>query len=153
MIAYEKNMNIFLETKEKYNSLREYERKKIINYLSEKGFKVSYNGGNGRPNYTNGGKMKKSYDLTNWKWVDATKENIKYFISLQAFDMDTTSKNYHVLMDRIGICAFSNGEKPDYFNLMETTSLELPLGEQDLDELLKKMINMGRTINSNLEET
>ena len=150
MINYEKDMNVFLEIKEKYNSLREYERNKIIKYLSEKGFEVSYNGGKGRLNYTNNGKLEKSYDLTNWKWVNATKENIKYFISLQAFDRDASSKNYHVLMDRIGICAFSNEKKPDYFNLMETTSLELPLGEQDLDELLKKMINMGQTINSNL---
>lgn len=144
MIAYEKDMNVFLETKEKYNSLREYERKKIISYLAEKGFKISYLGGTGRPNYTNNGQLDKSYDLTNWKWVDATKGNIKYFISLQAFDIDKRSKNYHVLMDRIGICAFSKEvKKPDYFSVMKMTSLELPLGEKHLDELLEIMNNMG----------
>lgn len=132
------------DLKEKYNLLREYERKKIINYLCEKGFEISCNGGKGKPDYTNGGKLKKSYDLTNWKLVNATKGNIKYFISLQAFDRDTSSKNYHVLMDRIGICAFSKEVKnPDYFSLMQMTSLELPLEKKDLDELLKKMNNMG----------
>lgn len=143
MIAYEKAMNVFLETKEKYNALRENERKKIISYLSEKGFKTSCSGGKGISNYTNNGQLDKSYDLTNWKWVDATKGNIKYLISLQAFDRDTGSKNYHVLMDRIGICAFSKEvEKPDYFSLMKMTSLELPLVENDFDELFEIMNNM-----------
>lgn len=143
MIAYEKDMNVFLETKEKYDSLREYEREKIIRYLSEKGFTVSYRGGKGLSNYTNGGQLEKSYDLTNWKWVNATKGNIKYFISLQAFDRDINSKNYHVLMDRIGICMFSKEvKKPDYFSHMQMTSLELPLRENDLDELLRIMNNM-----------
>lgn len=143
MIDYEKDKKVFLETKEKYNSLREDEREKIINYLSEKGFEVSFRGGKGKPNYKNYGKLERSYDLTNWKWVDATKGNVKYFISLQAFDMDTSSKNYHILMDRIGICAFVNEVRnPDYFNHMNMTSLELPLGERHLDELLEIMNNM-----------
>lgn len=145
MITYERDMNVFLEAKEKYNSLREYERKKIICYLSEKGFTISYLGGTGRPNYTNNRQLEKSYDLTNWKWVDAIRGNVKYFISLQPFDRDTSSKNYHVLMDRIGICAFSKEVKePDYFSLMQMTSLELPLGEKDLDELLEIMNNMEK---------
>lgn len=143
MIKFERNMDVFLETKEKYNSLREFERKKIITYLDQSGFKVSYLGGTGRPNYKNGGRLKKSYDLTNWKWIDAWKNDAKYFISLQAFDKDTSSNNFHVLMDRIGICKyFRENKKPDYFNLMQTTSLELPLDENDLAELIKIMNSM-----------
>lgn len=144
MNEYEKNMYEFIEAKEKYNSLREYERKKILTYLSENGFKVSYMGGAGRSNYTNGGELEKSYNLTNWKWIDASKEESKYFISLQAFDKDKSSNNFHVLMDRIGICKFSKeNNKPDYFSLMQTTSLELPLEKKDLAELIKIIDNMN----------
>ncbi|WP_334074518.1 MULTISPECIES: hypothetical protein [Paenibacillus] len=140
----EKVNNVFLETKKKYNSLREDERKKIIRYLSERGFTATNRGGNGRPDYTNHRQLEKSYDLTNWKYIEATKGDIKYFISLQAFDRDIKTTNYHVLMDRIGICAFSKEvKKPDYFSLMQVTSLELPFGEKELDELLEIMNNIN----------
>ncbi len=146
MISDEKDKIAFLETKNKYNSLREAERKEIISYLSEKGFTATNRGGNGRPDYTNHGQLKKSYDLTNWKYVEAIKGDVKYFISLQAFDRDTETSNYHVLMDRIGICVFSKDvKKPDYFNLMQVTSIELPLGEKELDELLEIMNNIVST--------
>ncbi|MDQ0112458.1 hypothetical protein [Paenibacillus harenae] len=149
MIDYEKDMNGFLKAKNEYESLREDERKGIKRYLSEKGFTVKTGGKEGRGSsaYTNSGKskMKRSYDLTNWKWVEATKGSITYFISLQAFDRDTGSTNYHVLFDRIGVCAFSKEAKvneKDYFNCMQVTSLELPLRENDLDELLIILNNM-----------
>lgn len=141
MDAYEV---LFMETKAKYNWLRETERKKIIAYFLEKGENVSYKGGNGNFDYTNSGKLEKSYDLTNWKWVEITKGNRKFFISLQAFDKDKGSKNYHVLMDRIGICMYGREEKnPNYFDLMKITSLELPLSESELDDLYEFVIKMG----------
>lgn len=141
MDAYEV---LFMETKEKYNWLRENERRKIISFMKEKGMKVSYQGGKGHFDYTNSGQLEKSYDLTNWKWVEMKKENKKIFISLQAFDKDKGSKNYHVLMDRIGVCVYDVEEKnPNYFNLMRMTSLELPLSESDLNELWKIVVSLS----------
>ena len=135
---YKKEMSPFMEAKEKYNVLREFERKKIINFLLGKGLKVPQTGGMGYCCYTNGGTLERSYDLTNWKWITVKKEEVEYLISLQAFDQDKSSKNFHVLMDRIGICCYPKEEKkPDYFNLMKVTSLELTLDEKDLEELYK----------------
>lgn len=140
---YKKELSPFMEAKEKYNALREFERKKIIHYLIEKGMKVSQTGGMGYPCYTNGGNLQRSYDLTNWKWVTVSVKNKELFISLQAFDQDRKSKNYHVLMDRIGLCSYPKTEKkPDYNKLMKVTSLELPLDEKDLDELYKMLQEM-----------
>lgn len=141
---FKREMNAFLEAKETYNAFREFERKKIINYLIEKGLKIQQNGGMGHSHYTNGGQLERSYDLTNWKWVSGSNGEKKFFISLQAFDKDRSSKNYHVLMDRIGICFYNMDEKkPDYFHIMKVTSLELPLNENDLEDLYGLIRNNG----------
>ena len=125
----------FKEIKEEYNELREQERIKIVNYFNSKGFKVSKAGGKGLKNYTNGGRIK-SYDLSNWKWIEFKVDRKKVFVSLQAFDQDKSSKNFHVLMDRIGVCVIKNEEK-EYFNTMETTEFDLPLSDNDLSKLFK----------------
>ncbi len=141
--------NDFFKAKEMYTDLREKERIKIIDYLKNKGFNVSKKGGNGSPHYTNNNNFEKEYNLTNWKWVSATIENKTIFISLQAFDQDKNSKNIHALFDRIGICVYNSEVKnPDYFKLMETTSLDLPLDEPKLEKLyltiIEKIKNKGK---------
>lgn len=141
---YSREMSPFMEAKEIYTAMREFERKKIINYLREKGLKVSQSGGMGYPCYQNGKRLQRNYDLSNWKWVSVIGENKKYFISLQAFDQDKNSKNYHVLMDRIGFCSYPKTDKdPDLYGMMQVTSLELPLDETDLDRLYNIILNNG----------
>ncbi|MGG4501641.1 hypothetical protein [Paenibacillus polymyxa] len=142
-----KHINDFLKAKKEYVSFREKERKRIKFYLTQNGYTVKTGSkeGKGSSSYTNNRKLEKSFDLTNWKWVEATKENVLYFISLQAFDRDTKNNNYHVLLDRIGVCAFpidATEIEKDYFKCMEATSLELPLCENDLEELLKALEKM-----------
>ncbi|MCP1135304.1 hypothetical protein NKT34_18550 [Paenibacillus polysaccharolyticus] len=142
MLDNSKYMNDFLEAKKEYVSFREKERKRIQFHLAQNGYTVEKGSreGKGVSNYTNGGRLDKKFDLTNWKWVEATKGNISYFISLQAFDRDAIHNNYHVLLDRIGICAFHLDTKEierDYFKCMDDTSLDLPLSENDLKELLR----------------
>lgn len=138
-------MSYFQKIKEQYNNNRECERRKIIDFLINKNnsqLKVSKYGGNGKRNYTSGGKLSKSYDLSNWKWIVVSKDENEYFISLQTFDRDKNSQNYHVLMDRIGICKYNKFiNKPDYFNLMKLTSLELPLNDRDLEDLYELLID------------
>ncbi len=134
-------MEVFKNVKEAYKNLREVERRKIVDYLKLNGFKtqngneLSYRGGSGRPAYTSGGEIVE-YDLSNWKWVEASKENVTYFISLQAFDSDPKSGNHHVLMDRIGVCAFDENikeEDKNYFQDMVRTTLDLPLDETKIE--------------------
>lgn len=152
---YGKDMNAFLEVKTRYNAYREYERKKIISYLKMKGLKVARNGGMGIPFYTNGGKLNPSYDLTNWKWIVVSLDDKKALISLQAYDIDRRSKSVHVLMDRIGICAYSKlGREPEYLTEMRVTSYELPLGETELKglyECVENAMNEVKTENCEAE--
>jgi len=141
------HINDFLKAKKEYVSFREKERKRIKFFLTQNGYTVKTGSkeGKGSSSYTNNGKIGKSFDLTNWKWVEATKGDILYFISLQAFDRDAKHNNYHVLLDRIGICTFPIGAteiEKDYFKCMEDTLLELPLSENDLEELLKSLEKM-----------
>lgn len=137
-------LSTFIEAKEKYNEFREAERNKIINYLIENGHKVSKRGGKGKPHYSNHGRLQREYNLTNWKWISFIVGDNEIFISLQAFDRDSVTNNYHVLMDRIGVCSYPKSQKnPDYLKLMHVTSLELPLdskGLTDLYEILKKLM-------------
>ena len=130
--------NTFNIIKKAYAEMREIERKKILGFLNDKGLDMinSSKSGKGSSNYTSSGKLEKSYDLSNWKWVEGIVGDKRFLVSLQAFDYDKSSRNIHVLMDRIGICKYDkNAKHPDFLNLMEVTSLELPLNEDDLEEL------------------
>lgn len=145
-----KNEMTFEDIKKAYERKRDEERVNICNYLKENGFDVVTRGnaGKGRTDYSARGKLNKPYDLSNWKYVEAYKENVLYFISLQAFDYDPASQNKHVLMDRIGLYKYSGtGLKERYkfydafdaFSKMVITDLELPLSEVDLSNLLQVM--------------
>lgn len=96
----------FIAAKEQYREARDNERKKIQMLLSEAGWDVNthYRSGWGDPEYTSGGVIA-PYDLRNWQYVEAWWPNtdIWLFVSLQVFDRDPNSNNFHVLTDRLGI--------------------------------------------------
>ena len=128
----------FAEVKKQYAKLRENERIKIIDFLKEKGYKASKRGGQGKPRwdgddyYTNGHSIN-PYDLSNWKWVKTSKNGLSYIISLQTFDRDQSSGNWHVLFDRISImCELPNKE-------VELTKYDLPLDESELEGLVSRL--------------
>ncbi|WP_295080538.1 hypothetical protein [Ruminococcus sp.] len=127
----------FEEIKTEYVNAREKERKKIADYLKDNGYSVvGETGGKGRTNYKSGKNCIKPYDLSNWKWVEASKDGFNYFISLQAFDRDPGSGNYHALMDRIGICAYTGEYKEAHIaSSMKISDIDLPLSETDLIKL------------------
>lgn len=92
--------------------------------------------------------MHPSFNLSNWKYIEAYKENHLHFISLQAFDVDPTSGNLHVLMDRLGIYKYAgcnlNDRKKNYvaydaLTKMTVTDIELPLNDAKLDRLIEYM--------------
>lgn len=159
--------------KEGYTFAREVERQKIIDYLVStekytnvkgidyKELRNQYAGGKGKTNY---GKRKKSalnpaYNLNNWKYIETRYRDNIIFISLQSFDVDPTSHNLHVLMDRIGffVCPISIYKSSDLYIKdpfsgkdiyikdsllrMEITEFELPMREQDIINLLKYIEN------------
>lgn len=127
--------------KETYRLLRMEERIKIMDYLENRGLTIVRKSGNGGENYTNNGTLPKEYDLRNWIWVTGKYKDKGFLISLQAFDRDKESQNYHVLMDRIGICVYDKEQnKPNYFDIMEVTNLDLPLGKRDLNMLYNLIV-------------
>lgn len=138
-------MNEFKQIKQKYTDARAAERKKIVDYLITEGFETSTdpNSGSGSKEYTSGGKLNPPFDLSNSKYIEAKKDGIKVFISLQAFDYDPVSKTYHVLMDRIGVYVYKGKfTAQEVLENMVVTHLELPLEVYPLAELIYEIDHM-----------
>ena len=136
-------LQLFEHVKQTYMACREAQRQTILQYLEEQGYTVTRRGGMGRENYTSNGHIA-PYDLRNWKWIDARKDGIYYFISLQAFDRDPNGGNFHVLTDRLGIFACSETDEKtmttDRFNErvakeMTVTAVDLPVDDRSLAKL------------------
>jgi len=131
---------MFDEIKKQYTKLREEEQKKIIAYLEDNGYSILNKGkGHGAENYNAHRHLEVPYDLSNWKWIDIKKNNQKWLISLQAFDVDSNTKNHHVLMDRIGIYKYEEYNAEEAFNNMVVTEIDLPMDEEKMEQLLKML--------------
>ncbi len=127
----------FRKCKDEYEKARNGEKKKLVEFLENKGFKVLNKGyGSGSKKYKAGGKLDVPYDLSNWKWVEIEKEGYTYLISLQPFDKDKKTGNIHVLMDRIGIYKYKEYSASEVIEKMVATNIELPLTEEKLNSLL-----------------
>lgn len=141
----------FEKIKQDYEKARQEQRQRIVEYLKDNGYTVvdGWAAGKGRRNYTSGGTLKRPYDLSNWKYIQAQKNSNQFFISLQSFDHDPNSGNQHVLMDRIGIYHYIGDRKKEYdafdaFSKMRTTELELPLSEEDKKTLVGLLAKMEK---------
>lgn len=156
------NKERFRAVKKEYASLREEERKKIIDCIAKKkddkgNFLFTkangknycdhrYGGGSGKTAYHSGHALAKEYDLSNYKYIETFYKGNPVLISLQSFDIDPDqkSRNIHVLYDRIGIIfgktgyikAQDNIILSDAFIKMETTDWELPLSNCEVEELV-----------------
>lgn len=131
----------FKEIKDKYNQARKDQRNKIARFFNKhKDFETERPAArNGSLNYKSGKRLVKEYDLRNWQWICVKRNDVHFFISLQTFDKDPTTGNFHVLMDRIGIYAYVG----EYSSIeaqtkMMITNIELPID----DEKLKELANM-----------
>ena len=160
----EKETKEFNETKDKYVACRKVQRKLIINYLESDGFTVrSPRGGCGHTTYGTGGKtprFSKAYDLSNWMYIDVEKAGKNFLISLQPFDLDPNprNKNYHVLMDRIGIYIYVPNSKrtADAIVRMLSTDIDLPMDEAKLEKLgclLNKIIKCQKQIEQKMKKS
>ena len=158
----------FENIKKAYKDCREDQRRKIIDSLAKKidangqalftkkngknysNDRYRYSGGSGRINYGKK-RLAPAYDLSNWKYIETRYKGNYVFISLQSFDIDpsSSSKNIHVLYDRIGLLF----EEPqflkvypdemkikDSFIKMKTTNFELPLNDDEIDNLIDYII-------------
>ena len=125
----------FMQAKTKYRDARDEGRRKIINTLKKKGFKVKTKGpaGHGLPGYTSK-KQIKVYDLRNWMWVDASRQDVQVVVYMQSFDQDPGSKNFHVLFDRLSISVMRGAEE-----INKLTEFDLPLSMEDLNVLVEEI--------------
>lgn len=133
-------MEDFIAIQKKYEKLRNVERNNIIKFLKTNGYTIiKERGGKGRSNYTSKNTLKIPYDLSNWKWIEAEKDNMRYLISLQAFDVDSLSGNHHVLMDRLGVYKYAGQEynANEAFENMIITDIDLPMDNEKLLKMLE----------------
>ncbi|MDD7334650.1 MAG: hypothetical protein SOV61_00360 [Lachnospiraceae bacterium] len=128
----------FLEVRSQYNKLREEERNKISKYLrNHDDFKnATVKAKRGSYKYKSGKRLEIEYDLSNWLWIDITINDVNFLISLQTFDQDPNTGNFHVLVDRIGIYAYGGDYSADdaHKNMM-ITNIELPIDDNKLEKL------------------
>ena len=120
-----------------YIESRRQEWGELRRFLRKRGLTV-LRGGKGSPNYK--GKLKTSYDLSCWLWIEVKIDDVIVFISFQPFDTDPRTSNQHALFDRIGI-SYYLGEynKDDILAHMEITDIDLPLND-DAKERIYNLI-------------
>lgn len=129
------NEKLFKAIKNAYALSREEERLQIKEHLAQNGFTVkSGSEGKGKSDYTACGKINPPYDLSNWKYVEAEKDNKCCIVSLQPYS--ESCGGHVVLMDRIGIYVDERYDKQRAFTNMEVTDMELPMDEDKLDRLV-----------------
>jgi len=162
----EKETEEFVQAKEKYAACRKAQLKLIIDYLEGIGFTVRpQKGGYGVTTYGTRGKQPRfsiAYNLSNWMYIDVEKSGKSFMISLQPFDLDpnSRSKNYHVLMDRLGIYIYAPDNKSkrtaDAIVRMLTTDIDLPMDEAKLEKLgclLDKIIKYQKQIEQKMKKS
>ncbi|MFT4445348.1 hypothetical protein [Parvimonas sp. G1967] len=99
----------FKDVKDKYNTLRNNERQKIVNAFKKHNFEARRNQATSR--YTSRKQISPSFNLKNWKWVEAYRDGYTVLIGLQAIERDSKTKNIHVLFDRISIDVFYDPDR------------------------------------------
>ena len=134
--------------KNKYNEARREEQNTIVGYfktLQHEGYELERPAARrGVRNYKAQGRLEEEYDLSNWMWVCVKRNNVHFFISLQAFERDSKTGNFHVLTDRIGIYAYVGFFSPqDAQTKMLITNIDLPMNEKKLDELANIIKDMS----------
>ena len=136
----------FIKSKEMYYQARKEERNSISNYYKKHPeFELEKPAARqGSAKYKSGNRFIQEYDLRNWQWVCVKRKGVHFFISLQAFDRDSKTGNFHVLMDRIGIYAYVGSySATDALSKMFITNIELPLNEEKLHDLTNIMIDLS----------
>ncbi len=140
-------MSTFEDIKKEYNSIREDERKKLRDYLFSKDLENISKGGNagkGKKKYTSGKRLTVPYDLSNWKFIEASKDGVNFFISLQAPDVDPNSNNKHTLTDRIGVSYYIGKYNTHIVcSNMKITDIELPLDNEKMERVYQMISDIA----------
>ena len=107
----------FENAQKNYFTARENEAKKIIKFLKGKCDNVKINNAEGKFEEFTG-------TIPNKKWIVVETDN--NIISLQPFDIDCGTKNYHVLLDRLGWYYKDENDKSDFLKI-KGINIDLPI--------------------------
>ena len=155
-------MSPFDKARKRYESARGAEIKLIVDRLNRKGYfnlnkegkEINCSGRNGSSRYRGGrkGKIDPPYDLGNWKYIEAYKNEKYYFISLQSFynrcfTDDDSKAQFPAAFDTIGVfCCKENlkiNEDKNVYDVdkmirekMKPTDITLPLSPGKIEKLL-----------------
>lgn len=137
-------MNIdFDKAKEEYFEVR-YKQWKYLKDELEKveNVFVSKRGGCGKRKYTSGKRIE-PYDLSNWRYIEVVLDDVNFLVSLQPIDIDPSSHNKHMLMDRIGISGYVGKYNADtVLSNSIITDIDLPLDDKKIKRIFYIMLEM-----------
>jgi hypothetical protein len=137
----------FNAVKARYTELRSLERERIIKAMVSRGYRIMnmtytkelsdpYNkrAGRGLSHYTSDGRIA-TYNLSNWMWINAMKNQCYISVSLNSLDIDEKTGNIHALFDRLSIycqCSDENAKE-------EITRFDLPFSDDELEEFMTEL--------------
>ncbi|MGL5896508.1 MAG: hypothetical protein ACRCZN_05940 [Lactococcus lactis] len=101
-------MPSFSNAKTAYKEARNEEKKILIDVLNHRGYTANNRGGRGFLKYTNNSTIK-TYDFTNWMWINGRKTliisnnpvDLMVTVYFQSPNYDNRTKNKHILFDRL----------------------------------------------------
>ena len=129
----------FITIREEYTSKREEQAYIILNYFKEHD---EYRNVRFLENadvflsYSCDEVMEKCKAIKFW-WINVSNDDDDFIISLQVFDQDPNSTNYHWLLDRIGIYKYDKTFKGCINPQGIITGISLPIDDVKLERLTK----------------
>ncbi|MFC5370768.1 hypothetical protein [Arcanobacterium bovis] len=96
-----------------------------------------------------GRRLDPPFDLTGWQWVEAWRDDVQVLVNLQSLDKDPNSGDVHALVDRISVEVNLGGKRAtprDPLVEQAPTAFELPLSEEDLEELVRVVLDDCKTV-------
>lgn len=160
-------MPSFSSAKTTYKEARNVEKKKLIDILTLRGYTANNRGGRGFLKYTNNSTIK-TYDFTNWMWLNGRKKRIisnnpvdlTLTVYFQSPNYDNRTKNKHILFDRLCYSISLKGKSKlinsvinkvinskDFF----LTSYDLPLKKSEYNLLVDDIENKINDIINSIE--
>ena len=124
----------FVNYQKKYKAKRIEEAKKLKEFLENQGYQCGSRIGKGIPKYTSTHSIAE-YDLSNWIWISAVKDDREFIISFNPIDIDNKSGNVHALYDRIGILCTKKIQGLAV-KISAITDIDLPLNERSMSEII-----------------
>lgn len=130
----------FQTIRDEYDCARIEQLKKIVSELRKNGYEAEL--AQGKSDYTASHTME-AYNHSLWRYINATKNNRNYLVTIQPFHIDPADMRLTTLNDRIGVYAYRKKyDNGDAVKQMKITDIDLPMDEEKLHELIIFLENL-----------